>query len=59
MNHHLVWCPKYRLPVLIDEVAEDPHTLLDTIIGQARIIEQLTLDEAKAYHSKSAPYISL
>ena len=23
LNYHLVWCPKYRLPVLIDEVAED------------------------------------
>src|SRR5215212_2900920 len=23
LNYHLVWCPKYRLPVLIDDVAED------------------------------------
>jgi putative transposase len=29
LNYHLVWCPKYRLPVLVDEVAEDLHTLLE------------------------------
>ena len=29
LNYHLVWCPKYRLPVLVDEVAEDLHRLLE------------------------------
>ena len=29
MNYHLVWCPKYRLPVLVNEVGEDLHTLLE------------------------------
>jgi putative transposase len=29
LNYHLVWCPKYRLPVLVDEVAKDLHTLLE------------------------------
>jgi putative transposase len=28
LNYHLVWCPKYRLPVLIEEVAEDLEALL-------------------------------
>lgn len=28
LNYHLVWCPKYRLPVLIDEVAEDLDALI-------------------------------
>jgi putative transposase len=28
LNYHLVWCPKYRLPVLVDEVAEELDTLL-------------------------------
>ncbi len=28
LNYHLVWCPKYRLPVLIKEVAEDLEALL-------------------------------
>ncbi len=29
LNYHLVWCPKYRLPVLVDEAAEDLRTLLE------------------------------
>jgi putative transposase len=28
LNYHLVWCPKYRLPVLVDEIAEDLRALL-------------------------------
>jgi putative transposase len=28
LNYHLVWCPKYRLPVLTGEVAEDLEHLL-------------------------------
>lgn len=28
LNYHLVWCPKYRLPVLIGDVATELETLL-------------------------------
>lgn len=28
LNFHLVWCPKYRLPVLTEAVAEDLEDLL-------------------------------
>ena len=28
LNYHLVWCPKYRIPVLVEEVAEDLIVLL-------------------------------
>jgi putative transposase len=28
LNYHLVWCPKYRIPVLTGEVAEDLERLL-------------------------------
>ena len=28
LKYHLVWCPKYRLPVLTGEVAEDLRVLL-------------------------------
>jgi putative transposase len=28
LNYHLVWCPKYRLLVLVDEVADDLEALI-------------------------------
>lgn len=28
LNYHLVWCPKYRIPVLVEEVATDLDGLL-------------------------------
>ena len=28
LKYHMVWCPKYRLPVLTGAVARDLHTLL-------------------------------
>jgi putative transposase len=28
LNYHLVFCPKYRIPVLVDDVAEDLEALL-------------------------------
>ena len=28
LNYHLVWCPKYRIPVLVDEVATELNALL-------------------------------
>ena len=28
MNYHFVWCPKYRIPVLVGEVADDLDALL-------------------------------
>jgi putative transposase len=28
LGYVLIWCPKYRLPVLVGEVAEDLHALL-------------------------------
>jgi putative transposase len=30
LNYHLVWCPKYRIPVLVEEVATD----LDGLVRQ-------------------------
>jgi putative transposase len=28
LKYHLVWCPKYRLPVLVDRIADDLRDLL-------------------------------
>lgn len=28
LKYHIVWCPKYRLPVLVDQIAEDLKALL-------------------------------
>lgn len=28
LNYHLVFCPKYRIPVLVDDVADDLETLI-------------------------------
>ncbi len=28
LKYYLVWCPKYRLPVLVDQVAEDLKALV-------------------------------
>jgi len=28
LKYHLVWCPKYRRPVLVDQIAEDLKALL-------------------------------
>ncbi|MCU4742781.1 IS200/IS605 family transposase [Halobacteria archaeon AArc-m2/3/4] len=29
LNHHFVWCPKYRKPVLTDEVADSLERLIE------------------------------
>lgn len=29
INYHLVWCPKYRKPVLVDKVAKDIKPLIE------------------------------
>jgi putative transposase len=34
LNYHLVWCPKYRLPVLTDDVATDLEALLREKAGE-------------------------
>jgi putative transposase len=28
LNYHLVFCPKYRIPVLVDDVADDLEELI-------------------------------
>lgn len=29
INYHLVWCPKYRKPILVNNVAEDLESLIN------------------------------
>jgi len=34
LNHHFVWCPKYRRKVLTEEVAGKLRMIIDDIAGQ-------------------------
>ena len=38
IHYHFVWCPKYRRPVLIDDVAERLHQLLYEKAGALRVV---------------------
>jgi putative transposase len=37
LNYHLVWCPKYRIPVLVEEVATDLDGLLRQKAAQLEV----------------------
>lgn len=44
ISYHIVWCPKYRKPVLIDDVRKDLETLLHIKAKQINIkIEALEI----------------
>jgi putative transposase len=37
INYHLVWCPKYRRKVLVDQVAAELRRILDEIAEQYQL----------------------
>ena len=37
LNYHLVWCPKYRIPVLVEQVATDLDGLLRQKAAQLEV----------------------
>jgi len=44
LSYHLIWCPKYRRPVLVDEVAEQLRQLLSAKAKQLNLtIETLKI----------------
>jgi len=44
LKYHMVWCPKYRLPVLTGAVARDLHTLLQKKANELQVsIEALEI----------------
>ena len=50
LKYHLVWCPKYRRPVLVDPVAGRLKDLLtaksDDVTGRAKIYEAIVKGDA-------------
>lgn len=37
LKYHLVWCPKYRRPVLVEDVAQRLKSLLHEIAGELEV----------------------
>ena len=51
--YHVVWCPKYRKPILEGEVAESVNKLIDTICEKIPSTNRLILSRGPNHKNKS------
>ncbi len=56
LNYHLVFCPKYRIPVLVDDVADDLEELIREKAGDLDVeVKRLVIKPDRVHLFVKAP----